>query len=96
MGGPCRYLTIFNFDGSSYLFSIQSSHKCAAILVLKSENVRQNKNLNISNEFFPSMLVILMTSLLEVQLKAVTVVLSVKQVEKAVGDRCETMFDNIY
>ena len=50
----------------------------------------------ISNEFFPSMLVILMTSLLEEQLKAVTVVLSVKQVEKAVGDRCETMFDNIY
>ena len=94
MGGPCRYLTILNFDGSSYLFSIQSSHK--SILVLKSENVRQNKNLNISNEFFPSMLVILMTSLLEVQLKAVTVVLSVKQVEKAVGDRCETMFDNIY
>ena len=42
------------------------------------------------------MLVTLMTSLLEEQHKAVTVVLSVKQVEKAVGDRCETMFDNIY
>ena len=33
------------------------------------------------------MLVILMTSLLEEQLKAVTVVLRVKQVEKAVGER---------
>ena len=30
-----------------------------------------------------------MTSLLEEQLKAVTVVLRVKQVEKAVGERCE-------
>ena len=71
------------------MFSIQSSHKCAAFLVLKSENVRQNKNLNISNEFFPSMLVILMTSLLEVQLEAVTVVQRVKQVEKAVRERHE-------
>ena len=83
-------LQIFNnFEGSSYLFSIQSSHKSAAFLVLKSENVRQNKNLNISNEFFPSMLVILMTSLLEEQLEAVTVVQRVQQVEKAVRERRE-------
>ena len=56
-------------------------------LKLKSENVifiDQTEYFR-SNEFFPTMLLILVITFLEEQLEAVTVV---QQVEKAVGERC--------